>query len=291
MKNQFKDLIDRDLHYWERVADNYDKLLINPFTAEEGSVNYQEFEQKYIDEVIGEAATKNKIVLIELGCGTGRIFANYIDDDRIKYLIGIDFSEKMLKSLLKNFESCRETAKEKLILAQCLAEESFISFDDNDEFRDTIPIVICMFNTLGNVEQYERRIEVLKRIKEMIGDRGIGIISVFNRDLMKRDATGSAECQRYYTDERVQKLIVPPNIVEKCKIAGASLLEQKQLFIYQDSGDVRTKDFYSHWFDEAELRNIIKISGLSVIEMNVGNEMGRENFRAKRGLIAKVGPN
>jgi len=292
-----EDLIGRDLQYWDRVAEDYDKSLTNRYTAEEGSILYQQFEEDYIEQTIEDEAKKGKIILIELGCGTGRILKKYANDPRVEYLIGIDFSEKMIECLFKNFECVKELIGEKIIIVQDLAENAFLSFNKNDGFKNTIPIAICMFNTLGNIEYEERRIEVLKRIKEMIGINGIGIISVFNRALMEMDITGTVECDRYYTDERIEKLIVPPQLSKKYvkkiitpifkKNHKVSLHELGLLSIDKQTGDIRTDDFYSHWFDKEELQNIIKISGLKVIDFIEGNKVN--NFRAKRGIVAKVG--
>ena len=38
------DFLTRDLEYWNRVADDYDRSLVSRNTAEEASVFYEEFE-------------------------------------------------------------------------------------------------------------------------------------------------------------------------------------------------------------------------------------------------------
>lgn len=281
------DILTRDLEYWNRVADDYDRSLVFRGTAEESSIIYEEFEDEYIDKII-ERNKGNKIVLIELGSGTGRYLRRYANDDRVQYIIGIDFSPKIILRALKNLEDYKDKIGQKILIIQGLGEKTSISVDSIEELKDAIPIVICVFNTLGDIEPEERRLEVLKRMGEMIGERGIGIISVFNRELMLPDRNSEmSDCERYYYDDRIERLIVPPHWQERIKIIGRKIAKSLEPVQFDKmKGDVRTEDFYSHWFEKEEFVNLLKKANLKIITVEIGNRM--RDYKAKRGLIAKV---
>lgn len=281
------DTLMRDLEYWNRVADDYDRSLVSRSTAEEASILYEEFEDKYIDKII-ERNKGNKIVLIEIGAGTGRYLRKYADDDRIQYIIGIEFSPKMILRALKNLEDYKDKIGKKILIVQGLGEKTSISVDSIEELKDAIPIVICVFNTLGNIEPEERRLKVLKIVRDMIGERGIGVISVFNRELMLPDRSSEiSECERYYYDDRIERLIVPPRWRERIKIYSRKLAKKYEpVHFDKENGDIRTEDFYSHWFEKDEFINLLKSANLKIITIEIGKQM--REYKAKRGLIAKV---
>ena len=293
-----EELIKRDLGFWKRVAADYDESVTNPVTAEEGSINYQEFEKEYIDTVIEAKTASGQIALVEIGCGTGRFLKEYVNNKKVKYLIGIDFSEKMLNCMAKNFGCSLEQLGRRVIIVQGLAEETTIAFSRMPEFDKITIIAICVFNTLGNIESEKRRIQVLERIREMIGENGIAVISVFNKQLMQNDDTNTAEFEKYYHDKRIEKLIIGPNIVKKEEklIANSplrtefkkNLNELELININKLKGEIRTPDFYSHWFGPNELRNLLKIAGLKIIDMKIGIKLGIKQHKAKRGIIVTV---
>jgi ubiquinone/menaquinone biosynthesis C-methylase UbiE len=280
-------LVDRDLSYWNRVADDYEQSLVDPNFAEEASVLYEEFEDEYIDKVIERNKLK-KLVLIEIGSGTGRYQRKYAEDLRIQYIIGIDFSSNMIKCSLKNLEEYKEDIGKRILLVQGLAEKTSVLVNSIEKLKDTMPIVTCVFNTLGNIESEERRLEVLKRIKEMLGERGIGIISVFNRKAMYPNKKSlKSDCERYYIDDRIEKLIVPPFLRERIKMYGRKIKKTLDpVTIDPEKGDIRTEDFYSHWFEEKEFVKLLQKANLKIIAIEVGNKI--KNYKAKRGIIGKV---
>jgi len=281
-----KEAIRRSIQYWDRLAKIYDDILLNNFTAEESSILYEEFEDDFLKRLIeGKIQQGEKLVLIEIGSGTGRYIQHYCSYPEISLIIGIDVSYRMLeKSVdkLKRSSFANEIGR-RILLVQGEAEDISLSIRRHEQLKHNTPVVICMFNTLGNIELEDRRQNVLLNVREMIEPNGIAVISVFNRELLR------SEGKRYYTDERIVSAIVPPTFGNRIRS------RLKQIFPYLNpvhfdfsKGDVKTTDFYSHWFTEQEIKDLIKNAGLRPIHNSTIVGIKSAVPKAKRGILSTV---
>lgn len=293
-------IISRDLNYWDRIADCYDVALVNEDTAEIESRNFEDFEEEYVQSIINEQVKNgNKLTFIEIGCGTGRYLKQLVSNENIKLLIGIDFSQKMVENAITNIKKFNfpGTFDNKVIMVRGLGEKVLVSPWRSNTTRDTIPIVICAFNTLGNIETAERRFEIINNIKQAIGENGVGIISVFNTDFF------SDLGMKYYMDDSIKELIVPNHTRAELKdlfkyiknaIVGKDFGKLSKLIssdssksiMLKDDCEIKTDDFYSHWFGVDEICDLIKATGLHINECVVG--ANNPDSRAKRGILIKV---
>jgi len=291
----FRQEIKRDKEYWKRISLLYDEALVDKTTAERTSLDYEIFEDTYLDSLLKEHLNKEPVILIEIGAGTGRYIARYgcmmsrnADhseipynpkfDANLKLIIGVDFSLPMLKELYEKLDEKKlmNEYNRRIFLVNDYGEIFSLSFNRVAEYKKSQKIVCCVFNTLGNIDPEKRRILVLKRIHDLIYPKGIGIISVFNRDEL--NSIGIP----YYQHEKVTKLIVPP--------------KPKRIIFDIGCGYVRTDDleeterFIGHWFSVKEIERLFSISRLSIVEKVIGNEI-RDIDTVKfsrRGLIFKV---
>lgn len=281
-----REIVERDLQYWNRISHAYDKMLLDHFTAEETSLVYEKFEDEFLDNLIKDKIDAgHKIVLIEIGSGTGRYIERYGKNKDILLIVGIDLSFKMIERCLEKLEnsSLAEAIGNKIILIQGRGENLSLSLDEIQELRNALPIVICMFNTLGNIEPEERRLQVLETIRDIIGTNGIAVVSVFNLVLLE------TEGKRYYEDDRIAEIIVPSTLGNRIRNSLRRLFPFVNPISFDiQNGNVRTTDFYSHWFSERELKNLLTKANLKHLpELTIVGHKSKR-FEAKRGIISVV---
>lgn len=289
---KFHEQIARDKKYWKRIASSYDEALIDKSTAEESSLAYEKFEDIYLDLTLQEYVSKGPVIFIEIGSGTGRYIVRYgckvsetadhtevpydsMFDKNLKLIIGVDFSLEMLKECYKNLKEKKlmQEYLRRIFLINDYGETFSLAFDRVEEYQRSQKVVCCMFNTLGNIDPEERRILVLKRLHDLIYPRGIGVISVFNKDELSEIGFS------YYLHEKVKKLILPP--------------KPKKLIFDTEKGYVYTDDFVGHWFSFDEMKKLFSIAGLKIMDQVIGNDP--ETLPdpsllelARRGMIFKV---
>lgn len=271
---------ERDLRFWSRLPPFYDEMLVDFKKAEPTSRQYENVEDELLEKVIEKVKKSCRpIVLVELGVGTGRYLQmfgqKWIDNENILLFVAVDFSLGMIgksySMLSKRTVNLEKELGRRLILVRGRAETFSLSICRHEKFKDASPVLFCMFNTLGNIGDRNRRRKVLYKIKKTIGPDGMAVVSVFNRDRFTPLAF-----QYYGTLEMAP--IVPTDAPQK--------------FIHFDleNGDVTTPDFYSHWFNVRELEDMISEVGLEKVpdpDLNmVGSETGDE--RAERGIIYTI---
>jgi SAM-dependent methyltransferase len=257
-------------------------MLVDRTTAEEKSLEYEDFEDKCLDKIIeGEVIKGHKIILVEFGVGTGRYVRHFFRKDSpfakdILLFVGLDFSLEMIgKSFNMLSEvSMKDEIGRKIFLVRWRAEDFSLCFNRHEELKKATPIVFCMFNTLGNIGLRNRRIKVVANMKKIMGPNGIGIISIFNREEFVPLAF------RYYGTKQMS-----PIMPEKKKKITFDINKGDII-----TGDPARPDFYSHWFSEKELDNVLKqVKGLKKIPglTTIGNQRDivREDPRGERGII------
>jgi SAM-dependent methyltransferase len=291
LKNRTQDdvgIIKRDLKYWGRIASRYDEALsIDEDTVEPRSRLYEIYEDRVLDGIMDSHVNSGPTVFFEVGSGTGRYILRYacriardskcrsqtyspIYDNNLLAIIGLDFSFKMIETCLAKLKRANliNEMQSRILLINGLAEERSFSFDRVDGLEDAKRVVCCMFNTLGNIEPAGRRRKVLERIYDLIYPDGEAVISVFNRAVFNEEGIP------YYSNEGVMKLIYPRD---------GTRLQFKR-------GEVRSDDFYSHWFKEQEIMRILHETGFRTVgEPIVGARLSEpDRIQAKRGIIIRA---
>lgn len=299
LQEKYKKDIERDKGYWKRVSPSYDDALLMKGKAEKKSIEYETFEDAYMDVVLNELLKKGSVIFIELGCGTGRYMVRYgamssenaehdevIYDSRfdknLKAVVGVDFSLPMLEKSLKKMreEGLEKEHNNRIFLINDYAEAFSLAFSRVAKYQKCQKLVCCMFNTLGNIDPEERRLFVLETIHDLIHPDDIGVISVFNQAEM---ATLGRD---YYFDGKIQKLVAPP--------------KTKTIRFESEYGELRTDDFIGHWFVPKRLEEQCTKANLSILDKCIGNSINAEDLSkrgitsiasvdlAKRGIVFKV---
>lgn len=163
--------------------------------------------------------------ILEIGCGYGRLLK--IMAKKSKYLIGIDFSNRMVKLSKNNLKG------EKNVEIQLMEADKLLFNNDSFDY------VVCFDNSFGNMPKIE--LNVLKEMKRVCKNGGEIIISVFSenaKDVQKEnyerigltniqdDGTAIHTAESFYsrrfTKEELKSLFhsvgLRPKIVKICPI-------------------------------------------------------------------------
>jgi hypothetical protein len=282
----------RDQEYWKRVSEEYDDAFsIHSDLHEPGSIAYEEFEDTQIEEIMEMLVSSGPTVFVEIGSGTGRYVHKYgckmcksskegigfnFDpryDKNLKLIIGIDCSFPMIKKSLNRLRVAGLAGElwNRILLINAYGEESFLDLNSLRKFRDSQKVVCCVFNTLGNVEPYNRRLMILRNMRKLALPNGIVIVSVFTAET---DKDFQEESVSYYTHPSVKRLIRPRSMLS---------------FI---SRTVRTDDFVSHWFKRSEIESLMRKAGLEIVETIDPAKVWhrRAGTVRNRGIIIKAKP-
>lgn len=189
---------------------------------------------------------------------------------RLKLIIGVDFSEKMIEITRKKLKSAvvenginmydKLMQENKLRLIHERIENTKEDRILKEGEKGWTRVVCCMFGTFGNISEEDRE-EALKRMVEWGGSNGILIISLFNID--KLIDLG------YYYYKAVSELLGNPR------------------FDYS-KGDVTTdKDFLAHWYSLEELKELVKKTDSQYRYIIIGEKLGVKSdiLDSRRGLI------
>jgi SAM-dependent methyltransferase/uncharacterized protein YbaR (Trm112 family) len=265
---------DRFLTFWNKVAKDYDEFVLSKDSPPEVRA-LEEAEDKFFDLILREhICSQKKTVFVEIGSGTGRyltrclekVFADRAYNQFLSYIIGVDFSVKMIEKSIQNICSflpkfaeimkvdlpvAERRLKDRLLFINADAARPYLSVEGG-----ALTLVGVMFGTLGNIPQTDHD-AVLSRIKHLIDHGGEGIITVFNA----READIGQTTYR-----------------ELDRLVGVDLNWDESTSTFSTSD----KGFYSHWFDETTLIELLNRKKFNVIEI-------REI--AKRGIGVRISTN
>lgn len=227
-------------------------------------MEFQKFERDFLDEVI-LSLTEELIVLIEIGCGTGRLLLQYVnpysplagdrkisDAKRLKlatqiiHIVGIDSSNQMIRRLKQNLQKTEYTVSgttNEVSIVERDAKElsSFLPALLKKKHRENFCRVFCiMLCTLGNMRKKTRK-TVLQEIRKVMNPRDILVVSVWNRALFKR---GVEEIYRKFTG-----------------LIGEFNEENVN---YGEAEIVTNTEYYIHWFSRGELQELLSENGFEV---------------------------
>jgi len=113
--------------------------------------------------------------ILELGCGSGRLFPLY---EKVNTIVGIDISEKMLEKAEKKY---RNLLKSKLILKKA----DMSNFSINRKFD----LIIISNSALKHIPSEEARLKVIKNAKSHLSKAGILSIDHASFLYYERDST------------------------------------------------------------------------------------------------------
>jgi SAM-dependent methyltransferase len=287
-------MIKRQMHqrsFWNKASQNYDEYVTDKVTAYPEIRNYENFEESLTLAIVNYLATKGKdFAFIEAGSGTGRYMEilGYkvvrsiknsqaglfpYDDSLSKYLkviVGIDFAKRMIVTAERRLRgiineegnSLYELLGDRLRFInrpiEDISEELILKGDEKGLTR----FICCMFGTLGNIHR-EARKRAVRCMSRLVGDDGILLLSVFNRNKLKELG--------YYSYWAVQGLIGVPDIN------------------YEEGDVITKKGFLSHWYTIDGLSALAGEIDVKYKRLLVGERLGIQNeerkLDARRGLM------
>ncbi|MDE1763684.1 MAG: methyltransferase domain-containing protein [Thaumarchaeota archaeon] len=251
----------------DNMAKQYFRNVVHPTDAAWSARSYERFEDIFVIQYLDKLLKDKKVVFIDAGSGPGRyllLLGSKISADSCKelkknpetgilyrydssyernlsHIIGIDYSMEMTShsaKLLRRYG-----------LGYCFYDRIFPingivqNFHLNHRmFEDTYKVIVCTFQTLGNQENHDLQVQLLKSMKNLAKPHGTIIVSVFNKKLFK-----SFGLKTFYGRE--VKKTVGDIVTSK---------EDEDNFILRT-----TKGVYSKWFSKGELEGLFKEAGLT----------------------------
>lgn len=250
----------RSVSFWDEAANGvYDRLVLGSEAPPDIKRLLMQEDQILIRTLDRYTHSRENVVFIEVGSGTGRymkllgkrVILDELYSHHLKYIVGIDFSERMIRTSINNLshpktvegemmpsfsrEVCSETGLEPSQIAKILRERMlFVNADATRPFlRSSINAVVgIMFGTLGNVPEHS---QLLKNSARVFQNKGKLIITVFNREVKEVGLKGYEE------------------LVEKGFKSLAPLRWDKRL-----SAFTSVAGFYSRWFSYREFRELLE---------------------------------
>lgn len=192
------------------MARQYFRNVVHHTEAAWSARSYERFEEIFITNYLDGILKKKQVTFVDAGSGPGRYLlllgskiginsckdlkknhetgklyqydANY--EKNLKYVIGIDYSEEMISHsarLVKKY-GLGQFLNKRIFPVTGIAQ----NFNLNKKMLDgTHKVIVCTFQTLGNQENTELQVQMLKSMKNLASPHGTIIVSVFNKKLFK----------------------------------------------------------------------------------------------------------
>jgi SAM-dependent methyltransferase len=198
----------------------YNKVLVNFYDV--FNADYNADKKFYLDKILNAGGR-----VLEIGCGTGRIFCDALKQGADIY--GIDQSELMLSKLKEKIEVSEHYRVQVIDALEYYSEKKF-------------KLIIAPFRMFMHLLTVEDQLKFLKNVYENLTGNGEFIFSVFNPDL-NRIQTGDKETLRFegeYSPGRILKFYdsSKPDLLNQCQHvtfrfewdAGGKMMEDKFSF-------------------------------------------------------------
>ncbi|SHO45775.1 hypothetical protein NSIN_20775 [Nitrosotalea sinensis] len=257
----------------KNMARQYFKNVVHPTEAAWSARSYERFEEIFIINHLDSILKTKKITFVDVGSGPGRylillgskISQNSCKDfkknpetaklygydktyeNKLSSVIGIDYSEEMVSysaRLLKKY-GLGKLLNTRIFPVNGIAQ----NFHLNDKlFSGTHKVIVCTFQTLGNQENTELQIQMLKSMKKLASPSGTIIVSVFNKKLFR-----DFGLKKFYGRE--VKRTVGEIVTSKQDVQNAILRTSKGV--------------YSKWFSKEDLEDLFsgaKISRYTIMD-------------------------
>ena len=244
------------------MAKQYFKNVVHPTDATWSARSYERFEDIFIVRYLDKLVKDKKVVFFDAGSGPGRyllLLGSKISINSCRELkknpctgklyrydpayeknlcciIGIDYSEEMTvhsAKVLRRY-GLGSYLNERIFPITGVVQD----FNLNDTmFEDTHKVIVCTFQTLGNQENRDLQVRLLKSMKRLASPHGTILVSVFNKRLFK-----DFGLKTFYGKE-VKKTV--GNIITSKEDEENSVLRT-------------TKGVYSKWFSKNDLESLFK---------------------------------
>ncbi|MDE1726064.1 MAG: methyltransferase domain-containing protein [Thaumarchaeota archaeon] len=244
------------------MAKQYFKNVVHPTDAAWSARSYERYEDIFIVRYLDKLLKDKKVVFVDAGSGPGRyllLLGSKINPNSCRelkknpetktlykhetsyeknlcYVIGIDYSEKMTlhsATLLQRY-GLGNYLNERIFPITAVVQD----FHLNDTIFDNAhKVIVCTFQTLGNQENRDLQVQLLKSMKKLASPSGTIIISVFNKKLFK-----DFGLKTFYGRE-VKRTV--GNIIASKEDEENSVLRT-------------TKGVYSKWFSTNDLESLFK---------------------------------
>jgi len=253
------------------MAKQYFKNVVHPTEAAWSARSYERYEDIFIINHLDKLLKTKKVSFIDAGSGPGRymlLLGSKIEinsckelkrnpetsmlyeydelyDKNLRYVIGIDYSEEMIyhcTKLLKKY-GLTHLLNERIFPIVGIAQ----SFNINRKVLDeTHKVIVCTFQTLGNQENVNLQVQMLKSMKKLAEPSGTILVSVFNKKLFK-----DFGLKKFYGRE--------------VKRTVGEILTTKE---DEDNAILRTsKGVYSKWFSKDDLENLFSKAEITNYEI------------------------
>jgi SAM-dependent methyltransferase len=246
----------------KHMARQYFRNVVHPTNAAWSARSYERFEEIFITNYLDSLLKTKKITFVDAGSGPGRYLLllgskiginsckelkknpetsrlyQYDDiyDKNLRCIVGIDYSEEMISystRLLKKY-GLDSFLNERIFPITGIAQ----NFNLNPKvLSDTYKVVVCTFQTLGNQENTDLQVDMLKSIKKLAMPHGTILVSVFNKKLFK-----DFGLKKFYGRE--------------VKRTVGEIVTSKQ---DEENAILRTsKGVYSKWFSKDDLEDLFR---------------------------------
>lgn len=255
------------------MARQYFRNVVHHTEAVWSARSYERFEEIFITNYLGDLLKKKQVTFVDAGSGpgrylillgskisntsckdlkknpeTGRLYQYDVNYEKnLKYVIGIDYSEEMISystKILKKY-GLGSYLNKRIFPVTGIAQ----NFNLNKKMLDgTHKVIVCTFQTLGNQENAELQVQMLKSMKKLASPHGTIIVSVFNKKLFK-----DFGLKKFYGRE--VKRTVGEIVGSKQDVQNAILRTSKGV--------------YSKWFSKDDLEDLFcraKISRYQIMD-------------------------
>jgi len=249
------------------MAKQYFRNVVHPTNAAWSARSYERFEEIFITSYLDSLLKTKKVTFIDAGSGpgryllllgskistssckdlkknpeTGRLYQyDPVYEKNLKHIIGIDYSEEMVSHstrLLKKYGLGR-FLNERIFPITGIAQ----NFNLNTKaLSGTHKVVVCTFQTLGNQENADLQVAMLRSMKKLAMPHGTILVSVFNKKLFK-----DFGLKKFYGRE--VKRTVGEIIASKQDVENAILRTSKGV--------------YSKWFSKDDLESLFRRAKIS----------------------------
>ncbi|MDG6985711.1 MAG: class I SAM-dependent methyltransferase [Nitrososphaerota archaeon] len=226
-------------------------------------------EMSALERLLAKVANgKEGISIVEIGCGTGRVLSNISPNpellNRLVCAIGVDKSWPMIEVARKNLQKTNSrflAEKTSFLLMDATDLRRFFPDGDvrsrvigslpmnNDvlhivrtKYKSSRKIVCCLLNTIGIVSA-NARATLIDNMVACAGSKGILVVSVFSHRAFKKHAPllyGSM-----------------PGVIGERGL-------RREYFNFK-SATFSAKSYYSHWFKNEEITNLLTEHGCKLV--------------------------
>ncbi len=280
------------------MAKQYFKNVVHHKEEAWSARSYERFEDIFIIQYLNKLLKDKKVVFVDAGSGPGRyllllgskICANSCKElkknqetgmlykydatygKNLSHIIGIDYSAEMINhsaKLLRRY-GLGVYRYNRIFPINGIAQNFHLN---KKTFDRTHKVIVCTFQTLGNQENHDLQVQMLRSMKNLAKPRGTIIVSVFNKRLFK-----DFGLKTFYGKE-VRKTV--GSIITSKEDEGNSILRT-------------TKGVYSKWFSKKDLDELFNEAGLAdytiMDEHSLRPVSGYEQYLKKEDQIKEVFP-